>query len=77
MNQLRSQFPQKWQENVKAYTDNIIKNLEDGKGKSEKSENKEKAPTFMKELRSNSAEVVHKSEASTNKYTKIPEEKQG
>jgi len=42
MKELRSQFPQTSFTNAEAYMDNIIKNLEDGKGKSE---NKEKALT--------------------------------
>jgi len=37
VNQLRSQFPQKWHGDVEAYMDNIINNFEKSKGKSKKS----------------------------------------
>jgi len=36
VNQLRSQFPQKWHGDVEAYMDNIVNNLEESKGNGEK-----------------------------------------
>jgi len=51
MAQLQSQFPQTWSKNIEAYMDNIIKNLEDGKGKSENKEKTLTTCTLSRQLR--------------------------